>query len=786
MEQSYMDGNESSSSFDIKRFLSKIVKNYLWFILAVIVFVGGAYTYLRFVVPLYQVAAFIQVQPPNDAATILGGSPFSSTGNANARNYPDINGEIFKLQSASLIGEVVDSLKLDIEVTTRGRIQNKPVGLDQLPFTVAIKKRDNKKQSPIYNLALGEQSYVLQVEKRKSKGLYGQPLIIEGDTLLVRLNNSPDAKQNKVWQIRFLNRQNAVANYLGRLTVSQVPKGGMGMLQVIMRDEIPQRAQQIVNVLIYKYDLANYIFKNKALRSEIEFLDNRLVTVNEELNTQENYVRNFKASNKINDVSSSANQLLTSLTTIDSKKSENEYRENLLKLIETNINTGNGKEERINVPGLQDVDLANLVSKYNDLVSQKTTILEQGAPLDLRLPPINAKLENTKGNIFNRIASLRQELATSNNFLSNQERSTSGRFVSLPEKEKDYIQVNRLLNIKQALYVFLLQKKEDKNIEFASSGILGSRIVDWKVNGLQDPKPSLVYAAAFLAGLLVPAVVIMIRFLLNKRIETPAEIYKATTLPIAGEIAYVGKMNEEMVMKADNVSPVAEQFRTLRTNISYLSQGTPNKVLLITSGISGEGKSFISLNLANTLAITNKKTVLIEFDLRNPCLAGHVGANSSIGMANYLAGETELAAIIQPVQQSENLFFISSGTPLPANPGEIILSNRMQLLFDYLREHFDFIVMDTPPIEAVSDALSFGKWADSSFFVIRHKYSLRSSLVRMNRLYEDQKLPRPALIINGIKPGEGFNNVHGYGYGYGDMDKMKKKKNKVRSNLKIA
>jgi tyrosine-protein kinase Etk/Wzc len=280
--------------------------------------------------------------------------------------------------------------------------------------------------------------------------------------------------------------------------------------------------------------------------------------------------------------------------------------------------------------------------------------------------------------------------------------------------------------------------------------------------------------------------VIMIRFLLNKRIETPAEIYKATTLPIAGEIAYVGKMNEEMVMKADNVSPVAEQFRTLRTNISYLSQGTPNKVLLITSGISGEGKSFISLNLANTLAITNKKTVLIEFDLRNPSLAVHIGANSTTGMANYLAGETELSAIIQPVQQSENLFFISSGTPLPANPGEIILSNRMQLLFDYLRQHFDFIVMDTPPIEAVSDALSLGKWADSSFFVIRHKFSLRSSLVRMNRLYEDQKLPRPALIINGIKPGEGFNNVHGYGYGYGDMDKMKKKKNKVRSNLKIA
>lgn len=706
MEQYYVDEKESNSSFDAKRFLSKVLKNYGWCLVTVILFVGAAYTWLRYTTPLYQVAAFIQVQPPNEAANILGGSPFSSTGNGNPRNFPDINGEMFKLQSAALIEEVVDSLRLDEQMTPKGKVQ--------------IKK------------------------------------------------------------------EAAVANIARRLIVAPVPKGGMGMLQVVMRDEKPEQAQKIVHVLLYKYDYANYVFKNKALRSEIAFLDNRLATVNEELNAQENYVRNFKASNKINDVSSSANQLLSSLTSIDSKKSDNDYKENLLKLIETNINTSGGREERINVPGLQDVDLANLVAKYNDLVTQKTNILDQGAPMDLRLPPINAKLQDTKGNIVNRIMSIRQELATSNNFLASQERSTTGRFVTLPEKEKDYIQVNRLLNIKQSLYVFLLQKKEDKNIEFASSGILGSRIVDWRVNKVQDPKPSLVYAVAFLAGLLLPVLVILIRFLLNKRIETPDDIYKTTTLPIAGEIAYVAGLKQEMVMTTDNVSPVAEQFRTLRTNMLYTNKGTSGKVILITSGISGEGKSFISLNFANTLAISNKKVVLIEFDLRNPSLSDNLGADNTAGIANYLAGETEAAPIIQQVSGYENLSFISSGSPLPANPGEIILDSRMQSLFDFLKQQFDFIILDTPPIEAVSDALTLGKWSDCSFFVIRHKYSLRSSLVRMNRLYEDQKMPRPGLIVNGIKPGEGFNNVHGYGYGYSDMTKMKRKKNKERSKLKIA
>ncbi|WP_276482088.1 GumC family protein [Paraflavitalea pollutisoli] len=784
MEQTFVEASESNTSFDIKRFFTKVTKNYLWFVLAIVVFVGGAWTYLRFSVPLYQVAAFLQVQPPNDAANILGGSPFSTNGNAAARNLPDINGEIFKLQSAALIGEVVDSLKLDIDVMTRGKIQHMPVDLDQLPFTIEVQKKDPKRQSLVYALHLKGEEFVFQSENKEYKGVYGQPVLMEGDTVTLQRRSEPGVKTNKAWMVQFAGRQNAIANYLGRLTVGQVPKGGIGMLQLVMRDEIPQRAQKIVNVLIRKYDMANYLFKNKALRSEIEWLDNRLLTVNDELNTQENYVRNFKANNKIQDVSSSANQLLSSLTSIDTKKSDNDYKESLLKLIEHNISNNNGREERINVPGLQDGDLIALVGKYNDLAGQKGSILESSAPMDLRLPPINAKIDATKANILNRIASIRQELATNNNFLASQERSTTGRFVTLPEKEKDYIQVNRLLNIKQSLYVFLLQKKEDKNIEFASSAIAGSRIVDWRINGLQDPKPTMIYAGAFLLGLLVPAIVVLFRFLLNKRIETPSEIYKTTSLPIAGEIAFIGKMESEMVMRPGNVSPVAEQFRTLRTNISYLNQGTPNKVLMITSGISGEGKSFISLNLANTLAITNKKTVLIEFDLRNPSLAPYIGGNPNVGVSNFLAGEVSVDEIIQPVEGSENLFFISAGLPLPANPGEIILRNEMQSLFEQLRQRFEFIVLDTPPIEAVSDALTLGKWADATFFVLRHKYSLRSSLVRMHRLYEDRKLPRPALIINGIKRGEGFNNVHGYGYGYSDMDKMKKKKQKSR--LKIA
>jgi tyrosine-protein kinase Etk/Wzc len=784
MEKPYFEENEKSNSFDIKRFLSKVVKHYIWFIVTVTLFIAGAYWYLRYTTPLHQVIAFIQIQPPNDAATMLGGSAFSSTGNS-SRMYPDVNSEIFKLQSATLVGEVVDSMQLDIEIMKNAGTQRKAVFSDLLPFSVGVHRAMADRKSAWYKLTLYDRYYTLQSENVNRKGWYEQPLVVLEDTVTIRLKDY-QATSNKTWWVRFLSRAETIAGYASRLTVVPVAKGGAGMLQVAMRDEIPQRAQKMVKVLIYQYDVANYVFKNKALKSEIEFLDNRLAAVNKELETQENYVRNFKASNKINDVSASANELLTSLTSIDSKKSDNQYKENLLNLLKENIHPSGGKEERINVPGLQDADLVNLVAKYNELVSQKKNILVAGAPQDLRLPPINAKLQDTRSNILNRIGSLRQELQTSNNFLQGQERSTTGRFVTLPEKEKDYIQVNRLLNIKQSLYVFLLQRKEDKNIEFASAGILGTRIVDWHISNIQYPKPIMVYAIAGMAGLLVPLAVILLRFLLNRRIESSKEIYKATALPIAGEIAFAGKHIEPMVVKANNVSPVAEQFRTLRTNIYYLRKGLPGKVLLVTSGISGEGKSFISLNLSNTLAISNKKVVLIEFDLRNPGLSEDLHITNGSGVANYLAGETDIDNIIQPVKDFENLYFISSGFPLPVNPGEIILDNRMQALFDHLRKHFDFIIMDTPPVEAVSDALTLGNWADCTLLVLRHKYSLRSSLIRLNQLHEDHKIKNPALVINGIKHGDGFQNVYGYGYGYGYKGKPNKKKKQGGNKLKIA
>jgi capsular exopolysaccharide synthesis family protein len=487
----------------------------------------------------------------------------------------------------------------------------------------------------------------------------------------------------------------------------------------------------------------------------------------------------------VNDVPTSANQILGNLVTLDTKKSENQLKENLLNQVETNI-LQSGQEQIIpNVTALADPGLSVFVDGYNKLVLRKKEILDRGTPQDIRLPEINSALANAKSSILSSLNSIRQQLRTSNDFIASQEQNATGRFQGMTEKEKDLNQTNRVLGVKDQLYTFLQQKIEDKKMEYASAGIAGTRIVDWNVSKSVNPKPYMVYAIAFILGIMIPVLVVVLQFMMNNKIETREDVQSVTALPIAGEII-LDDSKADLVIAEETVSPIAEQFRTLRTNISYMGYGPEQKVLMVTSSVSGEGKSFVSLNLASSLAISSKKVVLLELDLRNPSLSERLGFKKSAGITNYLRGEIQIDDIIQSVPEMENLSFLSAGAPLPLNPGEIILNPRMKSLFDYLKAHYDYIVMDTPPVEAVSDALSLGKLADITFFVLRHKFTVRPSLKLINDLHQDQKLPHISLIINGIKPGYGFQHVYGYGYEYGQMGKSKKKKKNSDRKLKIA
>jgi capsular exopolysaccharide synthesis family protein len=261
--------------------------------------------------------------------------------------------------------------------------------------------------------------------------------------------------------------------------------------------------------------------------------------------------------------------------------------------------------------------------------------------------------------------------------------------------------------------------------------------------------------------------------LLNKRIQTRKEIQNSTSLPIAGEIDMESRSTKEIIVSAGYQSDIAEQFRSLRTNLNYLKQGTAGKVLMVTSTMPGEGKSFVSINLANTLAATGKKVVLIELDLRRPHIAKTLGLNSRPGMTDYLiSSDMAPREVVQTNREYENLSFVTCG-PVPPNPGELILSKRLQTFFEYMRNSYDYVVVDTPPVGIVSDSMIVGNMADLTLYILRHRYSYRSSLKLLNELSENKKLPHLSIVINSIDKSKGFGkqNLGSYNYYIRDAKK---------------
>jgi tyrosine-protein kinase Etk/Wzc len=785
MDNKLHEEEEESKGIDIKRLLLKLRKNFLWFVMTLAFFMSAAYLVLRYTVPLYQVSTYIVIKQPSDNIALLGGSPFAAAGsNGVATNGSDPGNEIFKLQSSTLVGKVVDSLRLFMEVGKKGSVRNKAIDLGLLPFDIKVGRQDRDAKNVVYELDLQDKFYQLKEKSNVFAGKYNEPLVVKGDTVTI-IPKQPINSDSYVFQLH--SRSNTVEKYLSRLKVAPATKTAVGLLEVTLNDELPGRAKKFIDVLIASYDRENLEFSNQSLRKEMDFLNERLVTVKQELEQQENTVRDFKVQNKVTEVSAKANQLLGNLSVIDSKKNDNELKRNYLKLVEANIRDFGSKGTMIaSVGGVEDAALAGKIEKYNQLIAEKKKIQEDGAPKDPRLPAINAQLEDARINIGNAVKNARKEINASDNFLASQEATTAGRFSTMPAKEKDYVQVNRVLNIKQSLYNFLLQRKEDKNIQLASSEIAESRIVDSRLSSVQTPKPLIVYAIAFLAGLILPAVVIFIRFFVNNKIETRKDVELLTSLPIAGEIGRVEKSGDDLVITAEASSSEAEQFRTLRTNISYRLQGTNPKVLLVTSSVSKEGKSFVSLNLASGLAITNKKVLLLDFDLRDPGLSKKLGLENTQGITNVLTGEAEISSMIRPYDHSKNLFFISSGSPLRPNTSELILSEQMEFLFAYARQHFDVVILDTPPVAPVSDALVLSKWADMSFFVIRHKYTSRSAVKLINKLHEEHKLPSVTLIINGIEDKKEYSYGNDYSYGYGYTTDTKKVKKLLRPKQKYT
>ncbi|SFE03272.1 capsular exopolysaccharide family [Chitinophaga sp. CF118] len=772
--------------------LFELVKNrYLpyWplFILAAVIAVAGAFVYLRYTTPMYRISASLLIK---DDQKGMGTSMLESLDLFGSGKQ--IDNEIEILKSKTLARQVIRNLNMYGEIIEDGKIKDvvlyktipvKPVFLqpDMIPdltntlvplsYDVATRRLSvNGKSYPLSDTVPTPWGKMVFLPGNVTEGTHRYFLHVSGEKLLA-------------------------VQFAGNLKVSQVNKLA-NVIGLEYSDVIPARGEAILNELMHVYDAAAIDDKNKTATKTMDFVEGRLRIVTSELGQVESQLARFKTNEGIVDLSEQGKLFLESVRENDSKLNEVNMQLSVLDSIENYVQ--GRKEGESMVPatlGLTDPVLLELVGKLSetemDLARLKKTTGEN-SPL---LASLNSQAARLAPAVLENVRNLRSNLRAGREKLQSENNKYMVVLKGVPMKEKALLEVGRQQAIKNNIYTFLLEKREETALQYAAA-ISDSRVVDIaEADSFPfSPRRSMILGLSFLGGIVLVAGFITLKEMFNSEVMFRADIEKGTATPILAEIMQ-DQLAHPIAITEGKRTPVAEQFRALRTGLSYIGINEEHKTILITSSISGEGKSFIAINLAISLSLMKKKVVLLEFDLRKPKVSKMLEVPGQPGISNYLAGQAVLGDILKlPIENNEYFNLLSCGV-IPPNPTELILNGRLEHLLATLRATFDYIIIDTAPVGPVTDARLLAPYADATLYVVRHQRTPKFYLKMIDELYQQQELGKLNIVFNGIKSrgvsgysagysnGYGYGNGHGYGYGYTDEHKngniRKKRFNKL-------
>jgi len=408
--------------------------------------------------------------------------------------------------------------------------------------------------------------------------------------------------------------------------------------------------------------------------------------------------------------------------------------------------------------------LSELILQYNTQITELEKLLVTATTDNPVVRQKISQVENLRESILLSVETILQDLDERTDRIENRLAPIVDQIDAVPTNERELLQIMRQQQIKQTLFLYLLEKQEETALTLAAQ-VSNSRIIDpATVQGLVSPNRKRIYLLSVLLGLAIPAVLVFLFDQLSNKIYTEKDIQSRTNTPFLGVIGKPSG-NEQVAIERNSRTPIAEMFRLLRTNLQFVAAGREKHRILVTSCVSGEGKSFITLNLGISHALSGKRTVVVGLDLRKPKLSQYITKGPEPeGITDYLVGNYPIEGLIRPSGLNENLFYVGSG-PIPPNPAELLMSQKLGELFEYLHEHFDIILIDTAPVGLVTDALLLKDYADSTLFVVRYGKTVRGALKVIDDIYRNRKLPRPGIILNGVhRKGKGG---YGYGYGYG-------------------
>ena len=797
-------GEQSEEQVNIQELLFRYLIHWPWFVVSIIICIACAWGYLRLTTPIYNISATVLIKDEKKGGGASMSSDLEKMGlEGFVSSSSNVDNEIEVLRSKSLAREVVNNLGLFVTYMDEDEFPSKEL-YHTSPVLVSLTHQEADKLPGRMEInmilqptgVLGVQITVGEKEYRKQFDKLPAVFPTDEGTVAFFANNDtlsavcPENITKERHITAFINRPFSVLKeYVNSLSIAPTSKT-TSVVVISLENTNTRRGRDYINKLLEMYNINANNDKNEVAQKTAEFIDERIGIISKELGSTEQDLENFKRSAGITDLNSEAQIALTGNAEYEKKRVENQTQINLVMDLQRYMK-GNEYEVLPSNIGLQDAASAGAIDRYNQMLVERKRLLRTSTENNPTIINLDTSIRAMRTNVQATLDATLKGLQITKEDLAREASRYSRRINDAPTQERQFVSIARQQEIKSGLYLMLLQKREENAITLAATAnnvkIIDEALAD---DNPISPKKTIVYLVALVLGVGLPVGVIYLIGLTKFKIEGRADVEKLTSLPVVGDIPLADEKTGSIAVFENQNNLMSETFRNVRTNLQFMLENGKN-VILVTSTISGEGKSFISANLAISLSLLGKKVVIVGLDIRKPGLNKVFNIpKKEHGITQYLTNTTaNLMDFVQPSDINKNLFILPGGT-VPPNPTELLARGGLEKAIETLKANFDYVILDTAPVGMVTDTLLIGRVADLSVYVCRADYTHKAEFTLINELAENNKLPNLCIAVNGLdlnsrkygyyygygKYGKyyGYGKRYGYGYGYGEKHGGKK------------
>ena len=790
---------EEKSAIDFQLIYTTLILNWKWFVLSLAVCLGLGYLYLRYATPAYQASTKVLIKDDDDSKRrgSLGSSMIQSAANLGfMSNSNGIDNEIEILSAHDLAQLAVHDMKIYVNYYHKSTFKDPLVYKEQevsvdldlphlkklnAPIKIIIEKQGTKYHvKGTYHIPIDAFSF--EKEPREFEKTFDRlpaTLSTRVGTLTFTPSKIYKLEDGEVLKAVIVSPEMAAKQYTKNLTVSQTSKTTT-IAELVLNDENPQRALDYLNTLLKVYNRQANEDKNEIAYRTEQFINNRLQKINAELGNTEGQLESYKKRNKVIEMKLNATATIANSDTYAQKLQDANTQVELLNELGKYVNEPGNKYQPIpsNV-GLTDESSTELINQYNKIALERNNALHAASETSPTVTPLTAQLDALTASIKRAMRQAKLGMEIQRNSIAKQAAEYAGQIGNSPEQERVLTQIGRQQEVKSGLYLMLLEKREENSISLAATADKGKIIDAPSFIGKVSPKSSIIMLIALVLGLAIPAGILFLIEFFKYKIEGHEDVIKLTQIPVIADIPVASdaakKEGKADIVVHQNVNNLMEEiFRGLRTNIQFMLK-SDEKVMMFTSSTSGEGKTFVASNIGISLALLGKKVIMVGLDIRKPRLAelfqidNHHNGITNLIVRDHNSWEDIQNQILSSGVNSK-LDLLMAG-PVPPNPGELVTRASLDNIIDQLKDHYDYVILETAPVGLVNDSLQLGRLANLCVYVCRADYTPKASFGMINGLNAEKKLPNMCLVLNGVDLSK---KKHSFYYGVGKYGKYGK------------